>query len=328
MLDPDEVPVQYYPPTDGFDVSSSVPKNHSLPETKSSGSHEHDDFDYNYDYKALSDADEEEWSVQNERDRSARPFVARDEINVQMHPSFVCGEIQELPHCFTQPWQFVPFGTPGLAPVAYAMGQYPYYPVSRGAHLTQSSAPLLPYWHGGVSSLYSMPSMSPLSRIDKDSLQPTLSPVLGTVAPTLLLQYPETPPPTPPTRPRDALPPPPVPPFIVGTVTDAYLRMEAARRRHMRERARRRARPLYRDTLPARSMALTDFVVGKRHQKVHFKGIDTSEGEESDSWSSLPFASDDPDTKLDTEDERGEHARALNNVEATCRFPCRLDTLT
>ena len=82
----------------------------------------------------------------------------------------------------------------------------------------------------------------------------------------------------------------------------------------MRERAR--AKPLLRGVLPARSMALTDFVVNKKSRRGLTKEIDAAEDMGTDTWSSLPFAGED----LNTEGGAEEDAGVVGSEKASGRF--------
>ncbi|KAF1932790.1 uncharacterized protein M421DRAFT_249293 [Didymella exigua CBS 183.55] len=222
-----------------------------------------------------------------------------------------------------QQQQFVPFVPPGLMPEAYATGSYLHYPMPHVGYLAPPSVLSIPPWHGGMIALSSIPNNAPSTGPDASS--PQLLPAFipkdadKQTAPASLPQRPATPPPTPPLHP---LPPRPTPPFIVGSITDAYLRMEAAKRRHMRERVRRQWSSLQ-DALPARRMALTDFMVKKKTQRGHHKEVGTPEDMGVDAWASLPFAGEEADTECGAE----KRAETAGVEKATCRFSCRLVTL-
>ena len=98
--------------------------------------------------------------------------------------------------------------------------------------------------------------------------------------------------------------------------------MEAAKRRHMRERARRQRSSLQ-EALPARKMALADFMVKKRPQRAHHREVGVPVDLGVDAWSSLPFAGE----ELDTDCRAEEHAGPTEFGKATRRFSCRLVTL-
>jgi hypothetical protein len=258
-LDPDgEAPVQYYLPTTGIDVTK-------LDSTSCSQSGDNimdDDKEYDYDYKALSSADSDEWTLEQEPDQSTEPSSVNDDIKDHKHGELVNAQLRELPNYLAHQQSFIQFVQPGPAPGLYAMGHYPHQPMPHTAHSTPPSTFNPPYWHGGISPFYPVPNY--LSSVpDSSSLHLSRSLVQAAAASAAVAQHPATPPLTPPAGPKQSCPSNIVPPFIVGTVTDAFLRIEAARERHIRERARRRTKRSSPGTLPTRRMALTEFVVGK-----------------------------------------------------------------
>lgn len=277
-LDPDgETPVQYYPPTTGFDVTKVDSTSYSQSGDKSMD----DDKGYNYDYKALSSADSDEWLLgPEEPDQSTEPSSVHDDNTDQKHGDLVNAQLRELPTHLAHQQSFVPFVQPGPAPGLYAMGHYPHQPMPHTAHPTPPSIFNPPYWDGGVSPFYPLPPNNLSSYPDFSSLQLSQPLVQEAAASAVIAQHPATPPLTPLTGPKQSCQSHTVPPFIVGTVTDAYLRIEAAREKHMRERGRRRLRRSSRGTPPTRRMALTEFVVEKGmegHRKAPFKDTAASE---------------------------------------------------
>ena len=260
-LDPDgETPVQYYPPTISLDVTE-VDSTSCSP---SGGKSTDDDKGHDYDYKALSSADSDEWLLgQEEPDQSTEPSSVHDDITDQTHSDLVNAQLRELPTYLAHQQSFVPFVQPGPAPGLYAMGHYPHQPMPHTAHLTPAAMFNPPYWHGGMSPFYPVPPNHLSSYADSSSLQLKKSLVQEAAASAGLPQRPATPPLTPPAGPRNSYSSRTVPPFIVGTVTDAFLRIEAARERSMREHTRRRAKKSPCGTPPTRRMALTEFVVEK-----------------------------------------------------------------
>lgn len=309
-VDPDEVPVQFYSPTNNVRIKETQPTDYLSPfrvvqvepnEIQIDGEESEGSGDsYNYDYKSLSDAEEDELDRKDQQDGSAE---TDNEGHDEMHSDFPHVQPQYTPHHRAHQLHLCPFPSPGFAPAAYAFGNYPYpyYPSSHITHLAPPSVFFMPHWHGGMSSL-SSPVLSFASPSCRDDQPPShMSLLAQDVGPTVAQQHPVTPPPTPPTGPKTLLPPHHTPPFIVGTMTDAYVRMEVARRkrvmRAMRDRARRRARIPSQDTLPTRSMALTDFMVNKRQKKEHYEGEEMSGAVVENTWSSLPFAEEGSDTK-------------------------------
>ena len=328
-LDPDEIPVQYYPPPNNFDTKELRPTGYPLPvkvvKAKPDGMNnevsENCEYDYDYDYKSLSDADEEEWNTVEEQGETMNVGAEHDEILAQMHRNFVQNQLKDLPNYLSQRRQILPFVPPGLTPEVYTRGNYLHYPMPHMAYLAPSSVPSIPRWHGGLPALSSVHIMPmPTSHKGLQAASPPVQKdnVVSTTA-AALQQRPGIAPPTPSMHP---LPPRPPPPFIVGSITDAYLRIEAAKRRHMRGRARR-AQSSLRDALPARSMALTDFIVYKRARKMHYRDVDATKDVELDTWSSLPFADDESDAEGGAE----EYAGIVGSDKTTCRFSCRLVTL-
>jgi hypothetical protein len=327
-LDPDEVPVQSYAPTNNFHVKEIRPTGYTLPvcvirveeddaTTESTTESDDSDDSFDYDYKNLSDADEEEWSIPG-----TGYDEAREEVLAQRHREHLQTQLRDLPIYLMQQQQNLPFVPPGLTEEAYAAGSYLHYPMPHMGYLASPAVLSIPPWHGGMASPSSVP-IQPASARPDDSSPQLLSASIPKNAdehttPALLLQRPATPPPTPPMEP---LPPRSTPPFIVGSITDAYLRMEAAKRRHMRERVRRQRSSLQ-DALPTRKMALTDFMV-KRPQRGHRREADVSVDLGVDAWSSLPFAGEGLDTDCGAE----EYAGPAGYGRTTRRFSCRLVTL-
>lgn len=261
-LDPDgETPVQYYPPTIGLDVTKVDNTSCSQSGYKSVD----DDKEYDYDYKALSSADSDEWLLgQEEPDQSTEPSSVHDD-NTDTHGDLVNAQLRELPTYLAHQQSFVPFVQPGPAPGLYAMGHYPHQPMPHTAQPTPAAIfnPLPPYWHGITAPLYPAPPKYLSSYADSSSLQLSQSLVQEAAASAGVALHPATPPLTPPVEPGQSYASRTVPPFIVGTVTDAFLRIEAAREKHMRERTQRRTKKSSRGTPPTRRMALTEFVVEK-----------------------------------------------------------------
>jgi hypothetical protein len=303
--------VQYYPPPNNFDTEELRPTGYPLPikvvkarpDGVNNAESEDCDYDYDYDYKSLSDADEEEWNTVEEHGETTNVDTENNEILARMHRDFVQSQLKDLPNYLAERRQIPPFVPPRLTLEVYAIGNYVDYPMSRMAYLAPPSMPSIPQWHGGMPALSSVHIM-PMPTSPK-ALQAVLPPVqkddaVSTSA-AALRRRPDTPPPTSPMHP---LPPLLPPPFIVGSITDAYLRIEAAKRRHMRGRARR-AKSSLRDALPARSMALTDFIVHKRARKAHYRNVDATEDVELDTWSSLPLAGDEWDTEGGAEEYAG-----------------------
>jgi hypothetical protein len=333
-LEPDEAPVRSYAPTNNFQVKEIRPTGYTLPVnvirvaedsvTKESTTEDEDSDDsFDYDYKSLSDADDEEWNVQKDGRQNFAYDQAHDEVLAQRHREHLQNQLRNLPNYLMQQQQFLPFVPPGLTAEAYATGSYLHYPMPHMGHLAPPSVLSIPPWHGGMASLSSVPTNPTPTRPDDSS--PQLLPAFiprnadKQTTPRSLPQRATTPPPTPPMHPST---PRPIPPFIVGSITDAYLRMEAAKRRHMRERVRRQRSSLQ-DALPARRMALTDFMVKKKTQRGHHKGIEVPVDVGVDAWSSLPFAGERSDTECGAEEDAG----PAGDWKVTCRFSCRLVTL-
>lgn len=86
----------------------------------------------------------------------------------------------------------------------------------------------------------------------------------------------------------------------------------------MRERVRRQRSSL-RDALPARKMALTDFVVKRRNQRDHHRETEELIDLGADAWSSLPFAGEESDTGCGAE----EYAGVRGSENGTSRLSCR-----
>lgn len=327
-VDPDETPVHPYPPTNDFQVKEIQPTGYLLPTkvvraeagdvmTECTTESEDSDDSFDYDYKSLSDADDKEWSIQKETAQD--PEVHMDhQATAQRHHEYLQSQLRDLPNYLQR--QFLPFVPPGFTPEGYGTGNYLHYPMPHVGYLAPPSVLSIPPWHRGMPSLSSIPDKAPSTRPDDSplGLLPAFIPEDADkpTTPAMLPQRLATPPPTPPMHP---LPPRPAPPFIVGTITDAYLRMEAAKRRHIRERVRRQKSSL-RDALPVRSMALTDFMVEKRAQRGHHKDVDAPEDMGMNPWLSLPFAGESSDTECGAE----EYIRALGGEQATSRFSCRL----
>lgn len=331
-LDPDEAPVQSYAPTNDFQVKEIRPTGYTLPvnvirvdeddedDETSESTTESDDSDdsFDYDYKSLSDADDEEWSIPR-----TGYSEARDAVLAQRHRERLQQQLRDLPNYLMQQQQDLPFVPPGLTPESYATGSYLHYPMPHMGYIAAPAALSLPPWHGGMASLSSVPPQPASVRPDDSSPQ-LLSASIPKNAdkqsiPASLPQRPATPPPTPL---KPSLPHRPTPPFIVGRITYAYLRMEAARRRHMRERVRRQRSSLQ-DALPARKMALTDFMVKKKTQRAHHREGEVPVDVALDAWSSLPFAGDGLDTDCGAE----ECAEPAVYGKETSRFSCKLVTL-
>ena len=300
-LDPDgETPVQYYPPTIGLDVTKVDSTSCSQSVDKSMD----DDKEYDYDYKALSSADSDEWLLeQEEPDQSTEPSSVHDDITDRTHGDLVNAQLKELPTYLAHQQSFVPFVQPGPAPGLYAMGHYPHQPMPHTEHPTPAAIFNPPYWHGSMSPFYPGPPNFLASYADSSSLQLGRSLVQEAAASAGVALHPATPPLTPPVGPKDSYPSRTVPPFIVGTVTDAFLRIEAARERHMREGTRRRTKKSPRGTPPTRRMALTEFVVEKGIGRAPSKDTATSEVLETDTGSSLPVVDEDWETERETEED-------------------------
>ncbi|KAJ4412176.1 hypothetical protein N0V91_000644 [Didymella pomorum] len=329
-LDPNEAPVQSYTPTNNFQIKVIRPTGYALPmsvirvdendvTTESSTESDDSDDSFDYDYKSLSDADEKEWSIPRTGYREAH-----DEVLAQRHRENLQTQLRELPNYLMQQQQNLPFVPPGLTPKAYTTGDYVHYPMPHLGYFAPPTVLSIPPWHGGMASLSSVLTRPTSARPDDSSPQllsasiPNKQPQ-GYDTPASLLQGPATPPSTPPIHP---LLPRPAPPFIVGSITDAYLRMEAAKRRHMRERARRQRSSLQ-EALPARKMALTDFMVKKRPQRAHHREAGVLVDLGVNAWSSLPFAGEELDTDCGAE----EYAGPAEFGKATSKFSCRLVTL-
>ncbi|KAF3050199.1 hypothetical protein E8E11_007858 [Didymella keratinophila] len=266
-LNPDETPVQSYAPTNNIQVKEIRPTGYALPvfvirvekgDVTADSTTESDESDdsFDYDYKSLSDADEEEWSIPRTGYNEAH-----DEVLAQRHRENLQTQLRELPNYLMQQQQDLPFVPPGLTPEAYTTENYLRYTMPYTGYLAPPTVLSTPPWHGGMVSPSSVPTQPTSARPDDSS--PQLLPASTAknadkhTTPASLLQDPATPPPTPPMY---LLPPRPTPPFIVGSITDAYMRIEAAKRRHVRERVRRQRSSLQ-DALPARKMALTDFMI-------------------------------------------------------------------
>ncbi|KZM18276.1 hypothetical protein ST47_g10550 [Ascochyta rabiei] len=323
QLDPDEVPVQYYVPTNKLHIEEVRPTGYALltrsGEVEPVKVDDNDcDCDYDCDYKSLSAADDEEWDVKDEQ--------IHDDINnsvgydAQEQRAFeqeqVARQLSSLPNHLAQQrqqWSFVP---PGLSRDVYTMGSYGYYPIPHMAYLTAPSVLPVPNGRGEVTGTSTAYSAALPTRPTKPPSAPMLPPTVGDSAkPTTS---------TSPTIPAKCLTGsrrPPTPPSIVGCVTDAYPRIEAAKNRHMRERARRTRSSQQdelpakretllagRDTLPDRSMSLADCVVTKRKKRVGQKEQYRSDnmGEVNvDAWSSLSIVGKEPDTDGGAEEYTG-----------------------
>ena|SRR5690242_9317403 len=314
--------------------------------------------EYDYDYKALSDADNDEWStpqsrtpvetqkVHNElatfdqrdsnhdqRDgcpsyltQQRQPKPATENQTVHHSPTrldrsdYIQSQPNKPPSYFAQHTQAAPF-----VPLGYWLGSFtaggwlPYPMPPFMMQLAPLYGPMLPQWHAGMPSLSaaskgantgpynSSPQPMP-SRVPSHAATPTI--------PAVLLRRPATPPST------ALLPCPRQAPFIVGTMTDAYLRTQAAGRRHVRERTRH-ARPSLRDSLPTRNMALAEFVVNKRNRRGQSTSMDALAEVETDSWSSVTSAGE----EWDAEGGMVEDPGPMEIAQATCRFSCRLVTM-
>ncbi|KAJ4993998.1 hypothetical protein SVAN01_00475 [Stagonosporopsis vannaccii] len=309
--------------------------------------------EYDYDYKALSAADDDEWHMResgtpaetqgvhhelaavnqpasdqsqpNEppsplaQQRQTRPATGAQGIHRESATFERRDSTQSVPNkpssYPTQRRQPVPFVPLGYRPWSSAMEGWPHYTMA--PYMMQMAplfVPSLPQWYED------MPSFCPVSEgaitgCYDPSPQPMPLPAPShadtPTIPAVLPQRPATPP-------SIALPQRPLPPpFIVGAMTDAYLRIQAARRRHLRERSRR-ARLLLRDALPTRTMALTNLVVNKRITRGRHRHMD------GDGWSRPPLA----DEELDTEAGAEVDAGVVEIAQATCRFSCRLVALT
>ena len=152
------------------------------------------------------------------------------EILAQMHLDYVQYQLKDLPDYLAQRRQALPFVPLGLTPEGYATGTYLHYSMPR---MPYPPMPSLPQWYGGMPELVSVHAVSiPSAHGAMQVLPPPAQKdVVAPAAPVVLPQHPDTPPPTPPMR--HPLPPRPQAPFSVGSITDAYLRMAAAKRRHM-----------------------------------------------------------------------------------------------
>ncbi|KAF9697085.1 hypothetical protein EKO04_004629 [Ascochyta lentis] len=228
QLDPDEVPVQYYAPTNDSHIEAVGLED------------ENRDYDFDFDYKSLSAADEEEWGAMDEQIHGV--FGPSMSCHVQQQRVFeqerIARQRSNLPDYLAQQWQHWSFVLPGPSPVGYAMGSYAYYPKPHTGYMAAPPVQPVPQWRGDVT----VPSNAALlPRPNNPPSPPMPSPTVDDAA------KPTAPAPCP-TGPRR----PPTPPYIVGGMTDAYLRIEAARRRQMRERARRAASSRLRNALPAK----------------------------------------------------------------------------
>ncbi|KAF3042376.1 hypothetical protein E8E12_006135 [Didymella heteroderae] len=301
-LDPDEAPVQSYAPTNHFQVREIRSKGCNLPvdvvkvedgdgTTESTLESEDSNDSFDYDYKSLSDADDEEWNMPR-----TGYGQTHDEELAQKHREHFQNQPRSLPSYLMQQPQNLPFAPPGLTPEAYAAGSYLHHQMPHMGRIAAPSVPSIGLWHGGMTSLSCAPT-KPIPTHPDDSPSQLLPEFIPKNAdkhttPASLPQRPATPPPTPRMHP---LPPRPTPPFIVGNITDAYLRMQVAKRRHIRERARRQRSSLQ-DALPARRMALTDFMIKKKIKRGHHKEISALEDMGVNAWSRLPFAGEGSDT--------------------------------
>lgn len=314
--------------------------------------------EYDYDYKALSDADDDEWSTpqsgtpvetqqvhnelatldqrdcnQDQRDgcpsyltQQRQPKPATENQTVHHSPTRLdqSDYIQSQPNkphsYFAQHTQAAPFVPLGYWLGPFTSGSWLPYPMPPFMmQLAPLHGPMLPQWHGGMPLLFAA-SKGANTGPYNSSPQPMPSPVPGHAAiptiPAVLPRPPAMPPST------ALLPCPRQAPFIVGTMTDAYLRIQAARRRHLRERTQR-ARPSLRNSFPTRNMALAEFVVNKRNRRGQNISMNTLAEVETDSWSSLTSA----DEEWDAEGGMEEDAGAREIAQATCRFSCRLVTM-
>lgn len=298
-LDLDKVPVQYYPPTDGIDFEETRATGCTLPigtiGTQMEEADE-DDCDYDYDYKSLSDADEDEWSATEVRYETTGLMDVSAKFLTLKHHEYFHQQLNSFSNYFVQQRQNLSFVPSGLTSETYAIGSYPHYRIPHIADLVSPSMLSLPVWHGGLPALAAVhPSVLPPQPNDYPpipTLSTTRSGAMKLKTSAALQQH-------------SATPPCPTSPFIVGSMTDSYLRIEAFKRRHERERERsRRGSPLLRDALPARSISLADLIKTKV-QKGRLKDDACVTGAvHIDTWACLPFAGDD-DTEGGAEEKIG-----------------------
>ncbi|KAF3007511.1 hypothetical protein E8E13_005723 [Curvularia kusanoi] len=296
------LPVGYYPPIQGIEVANAEPEPEPEPEPErclSCGTDSKDNKDsYNCDYKALSNADEDEWSTGEERNRDQESQSVHDDTPDQLHTESISNQLRHLPQYLEQRQQTLSSIPPGFTSDAYALGHHSHNLLAHIADLAPPSALHPPYWHANLSPLYRVPSIPSPSRTDDYTPQFHRPATQEAATSTLEPQHPATPLLTPPTGPRHSLTPRsftprPTPPFVVGTVTDAFLRVEAARTRHWRERARRPIKPFFPDTLPVRSMALEDFMVDRTQKRAQPGGAGASPVLEDDAQSGLSLTDED-----------------------------------
>lgn len=294
-----DAPVQSYAPTNDFQVKEVRPTGRILPvkvvrveeddETEPTTETQDSNDNFDYDYKSLSDADDEEWAEQTNGRQNTGHDQTRDEALAQRHREYLQNQLRDLPNYLMQQQQFLPTVPHGMPLEAHGTVSCFHYPMPPMGYFAPPPVHSMPPWHGGMVS--SVPNKAASTRPDDGSPQllPAFIPQDADkhTVPAPLPQYPATPPPTPPMH--------PLPPFIVGSITGAYLRMEAAKRRHLRERARREKSSLQ-DALPARRMALTEFMVKKR--RGHNNAL-----EEVHAWSSLPFAEKELDSECGAEED-------------------------
>lgn len=316
-LDPDEAPVQYYPPTNNYNVEEVRPTGHVLPinvvrvqtenvkETRTKLDYNNDNNnDYDYDYKSLSDSEDDDWDetgVQSNHvfDADLPHRFIEEQLERMLVREQMAEQLSNLQNYVVQQSQPLPFVLPGLTPAAYAMGHYMHYLMPHRSYLAPPSMLTMPFWHGFAPALSSMESRSVVPHPSSPWSPPTLGNTVVSNTPATPQVQPVTPPPTPPNHP---LPRCPTPPYIVGSITDAYLRMEAAKHRHRRSRGRRLQSSL-REALPTRSASLANFMVQKRAQRSRRQiDADVNVDVEVDVCSGLPFAIEESDTGAGAEE--------------------------
>lgn len=310
-LDPDELPVQYYPPTKNFTIEERRPTGRALPvniiraENKSEPESDCDcDYEYDNDYKSLSAADDQEWDETDEETDEETDHVDYARLGYEealtqraLMQAKVVKQASNWPNHLVQQWHTLPF-----VPLGPAAGRYP---MSNNLHYHQQMGYLAPPWMPSLTPCYGyVPAPSSVHKTAAPSgasnpcLAPMPWPTLGdTGKPTIPAVLPERPATPPPTPPLDTRPHCPRPPFIVGSLTHAWSRIEAAKHRHLRYRARR-AKASRQDGLSSKRVSLGEFVVEKRNQKGRQRAVvDVAEDLEIGIWPILPFASEASDVE-------------------------------
>lgn len=326
-LDPDEVPVKHFPPTNDFNVEETRPTGYFLP-IKVIRVDKGDLKQYNFDYKSLSDADEEEWNAVEKSYETGKVDVTYNKHATQKKCTFVQGQVvkqlSNLPNYLELRQQDSSLMQSDLTPEAYVTGNYLHCPTPHVAFLEPSPILSITHWHGSTpapSSAQTVPLPLRPSKNHPSAMQlHAMNDTVEQKTPATTLESPTI------AVPTMTIHPPSIrtmPPFVIGNLTDAYLRMEAAKRRHMRERTRR-ARSSLRDVLPPRSISLADCMVkNKKNRKRPCKDVDAAENIDTHTWSTLSFKGE----GLDSEAEAEGFTEKNGSEKKRCGFSCRLVTL-